>query len=98
MHEFPILEVGGLNIDIAAFVAIIVSGLIVFIVAKLAVRGLSVDKPSKLQNFMEWAVEFVHNTVASAMPLKQAKYFITLGLTLIMFIFVANLLGLPFGI
>ncbi len=98
MHEFPILKVGGLNIDIAAFIAIIVSALIVFILARLAVRNLSIDKPSKLQNFMEWATEFVHNLVASTMPLKQARLFVSLGLTLIMFIFVSNLLGLPFGI
>jgi F-type H+-transporting ATPase subunit a len=98
MHDFPILEVGGLRIDIASFLAIIVSALVVFIVARLAVRNLSIDKPSKLQNFMEWAVEFVHNTISSVMPLKKAKMFISLGLTLIMFIFVANLLGLPFGI
>ncbi len=98
MHEFPILKAGGLEIDIAAFIAIIISALIVFILARLAVRNLSVDKPSKLQNFLEWAAEFVHNIVASGMPLKQARIFISLGLTLIMFIFVGNLLGLPFGI
>lgn len=98
MHEFPILKAGGLEIDIAAFITIIISALIVFILARLAVRNLSVDKPSKLQNFLEWATEFVHNIVASAMPLKQARLFVSLGLTLIMFIFVSNLLGLPFGI
>src|SRR5690606_1649318 len=53
---------------------------------------------SKLQNFMEWVVEFVHSTIASTMPLKQAATYISLGLTLILFIFIGNLLGLPFGV
>lgn len=98
MHEFPILELGSLKIDLASFLAIVVTFLVVFILARLAVRNLSVDNPSKLQNFMEWVVEFVHNLVASTMPLKHARAYISLGITLIMFIFIANLLGLPFGI
>ncbi|PYI51129.1 F0F1 ATP synthase subunit A [Paenibacillus flagellatus] len=98
MHEFPIWKVGGLNIDLSTFLAITVTFIIVFVLARLSVRNLSVDNPSKMQNFMEWVIEFVHNLVASTMPLKMAKSFISLGITLIMFIFVANLLGLPFGI
>src|SRR5690606_32139870 len=62
------------------------------------VRNLSVENPSKLQNFMEWVVEFVHNLVASAMDIRKGRIYISLGLTLILFIFVANVLGLPFAI
>lgn len=98
MHAFPVLHIGGLDIDVAAFLSIIVTFVIVFVLARLAVRNLSVENPSKLQNFMEWTVEFVHNTIASTMPLSRVKSYISLGLTLIMFIFVANLLGLPFYI
>lgn len=98
MHIFPVIEVAGLRIDLSTFIAIIVSAVIVFVIARLAVRNLSVTNPSKMQNFMEWAIEFVHNTIASTMPLKRAKAFLSLGLTLIMFIFVSNLLGLPFGV
>ncbi|MDF2925849.1 MAG: F0F1-type synthase, alpha subunit [Paenibacillaceae bacterium] len=97
MHDSPILHVGGLNIDLSIFLPIIVTFLITFILARLAVRNLSIDKPSKLQNFMEWVVDFVHNLVASAMPLSKAKPFVGLGMTLIMFIFIANILGLPFA-
>lgn len=98
MHAFPSLQFGGLYIDISTVIAIVVSAVITFVLARLAVRNLSVDKPSKLQNFLEWVAEFIHNTVASTMPLKKAKAFISLGMTLIMFIFISNLLGLPFGI
>lgn len=98
MHHFPVLNLGGLNIDISTFLSIIVSCVIVFILARLAVRNLSVTNPSKIQNFMEWVIEFVHGIIASTMPLNRVKPFVSLGLTLIMFIFVSNLLGLPFGI
>ncbi|WP_080832611.1 F0F1 ATP synthase subunit A [Cohnella massiliensis] len=98
MHEFPVLKVAGLNIDLSTVIALFVSGLITFVLARLAVRNLSVEHPSKLQNFMEWVVEFIHNTIASTMPLNRVKQFVALGMTLIMFIFISNLLGLPFGI
>lgn len=98
MHIFPVIEVAGFHIDLSTWIAVIVSCLIVFIIARVAVSNLSVHNPSKMQNFMEWVIEFVHDTVASTMPLSKAKHFINLGITLIMFIFISNLLGLPFGI
>ncbi|QAY68571.1 F0F1 ATP synthase subunit A [Paenibacillus protaetiae] len=98
MHEFPVWQVGGLQIDISTFVAITISAIVTFIIARLAVRNLSVDKPSKLQNFMEWAVEFVQNQISSTMPIHRVKPYLSLGMTLILFILVSNLLGLPFGI
>jgi F-type H+-transporting ATPase subunit a len=98
MHESPIIVVGGLNIDLSIVIMLLVSGIITFVIARLGVRNLSVDRPGKMQNFMEWLVEFVRNTIASAMPMKYGKSFVSLGMTLIMFIFVSNLLGLPFAI
>ncbi|MDQ8734092.1 F0F1 ATP synthase subunit A [Paenibacillus sp. LHD-38] len=98
MHEFPIWQLGPLQIDISSFIAITVSVIVTFLIAKLAVRNLSVDNPSKFQNFLEWVVDFVHNFISSTMPLNRVKPFLSLGMTLIMFIFISNLLGLPFGI
>ncbi|GIP40936.1 ATP synthase subunit a [Paenibacillus sp. J31TS4] len=98
MHEYPIWEVGPFNIDLSTFLGIIVSFVVVFVLARLAVRNLSVDNPSRMQNFMEWVIEFVQNLVASTMDLKKGRPYIALGITLIMFILVSNLLGLPFAI
>lgn len=97
MHDSPIINVGGLNIDLSAVLMLTVTCVIVFILARLAVRNLSVENPSKLQNFMEWVVEFVQGIVASAMDIRKGRPYISLGLTLMLFIFVANLLGLPFA-
>jgi F-type H+-transporting ATPase subunit a len=98
MHDSPIINIGGFNIDLSAVIMLTVTCVIAFVLARLAVRNLSVENPGKLQNFMEWLVEFVQNIVASAMDLRKGKVFISLGLTLMLFIFVANLLGLPFSI
>lgn len=95
MHNAPVIEIGGLHLDLSIIFVILLTCIIVFTLARLSVRNLSVDKPSKLQNFMEWVVEFVHNTIASTMPLKHVKAYVSLGMTLILFIFVANILGLP---
>ncbi|WP_172196353.1 F0F1 ATP synthase subunit A [Saccharibacillus qingshengii] len=98
MHEAPIIELGGIPFDLSIITMLIVSCLVVFLIAKLATRNLSIENPGKLQNFMEWVIEFVQNQIAGTMDLKKGKQFITLGVTLIMFIFVSNMLGLPFGI
>jgi F-type H+-transporting ATPase subunit a len=98
MHVFPVIPLGPFNIDLSTLIALVVSVIVTFLIAKLAVRNLSVDNPSKMQNFMEWVVEFVHSFIASTMPLNRVKPFLSLGLTLIMFIFISNVLGLPFGI
>jgi F-type H+-transporting ATPase subunit a len=98
MHELPVLEIGGFHIDLSTWIMIIVSSVIVFVIARLSVRKLSVDNPGKLQNMMEWVVEFVKGIIASAMDWKHGKPYINLALTLILFIFVSNLLGLPFAI
>lgn len=96
MHLFPIFELGGMRFDLSAILAIVVTMIVILVIAKLSVRNLSVENPGKMQNFMEWIIEFVHSTIASTMPIQKAQKFISLGLTLILFIFVANMLGLPF--
>ncbi|MGO4530708.1 F0F1 ATP synthase subunit A [Paenibacillus amylolyticus] len=96
MHEAPIIMLGGFRLDLSVVLMLVVTGALVFIFAVLATRRLSVENPGKLQNFMEWAVEFVRNLISSTMDMKKGKHFISLALSMIMFIFVGNMLGLPF--
>jgi len=98
MHLFPKIEVGGFILDLSAILMLTVTVVIVFALARLCTRNLSVENPSKLQNFMEWVVEFTQGIVASAMDFKKGKSYVGLALTLILFIFIANILGLPFAI
>lgn len=102
MHLSPIIELDlfgfPFHLDLSAVLMLFVTCAIVFILARMAVRNLSVTNPGKLQNFMEWVVDFVRNIIGSVMDSKQGQRYTSLGLTLIMFIFVGNLLGLPFAV
>jgi F-type H+-transporting ATPase subunit a len=97
-HLAPIVHIGGIKFDLAAILMIIVTSALVMILASLSVRRLSVERPGKLQNFMEWVVDLVSSIVGMATDFKKGKVYIGLGLTLITYIFVGNILGLPFGI
>lgn len=98
MYELPIVNWLGVDWDLSAVITITVTCLIVLLIAIAGTRNLSVHNPGKMQNFLEWLVEFVHNIIAGTMDMKKGKAFIMLGITLIMFIFVGNMLGLPFYI
>jgi F-type H+-transporting ATPase subunit a len=98
MHELPIYTLFGVKFDLSSIIMITVTVAIVLLLAILATRKLSLTNPSKLQNLMEWVVEFIHGLISSTMDMKKGQKFVMLGITLIMFIFVANMLGLPFAI
>ena len=98
-HLTPYITVAGIKFDLSMILMILVSSVITFILARLAVHKASVTNPTKLQNFIEWVIEFVMNMIGSTMDYtKKGRIYLTLGLTLIIYIFVGNLLGLPFSI
>lgn len=76
---------------------LIVTAVVVFLIAFISTRNLKL-KPTGMQNFMEWIMDFVKGIIKSNMDWKTGGQFHVLGITLIMFIAVANLLGLPFSI
>lgn len=74
-----------------------ITAVIVLIIAILATRSLSLY-PTGAQNFIEWVMDFVKNIINSTMDWKTGGRFLTLGMTLLMYVFVANMIGLPFAI
>lgn len=92
------LHVGSLPItfNLATVLTLLVSATIVFIIAFISTRNLQL-KPTGMQNFMEWVMDFVKGIIKSNMDWKTGGRFHVLGITLIMFIAVANMLGLPFS-
>ncbi|WP_243387085.1 F0F1 ATP synthase subunit A [Bacillus kexueae] len=96
-HEAPIVDFLGLQFNLANILMITITSVIVFIIAVLATRTLSMN-PTGMQNFMEWVLDFVRNIISSTMDWKTGGRFLTLGVTLLMYIFVANMLGLPFAV
>lgn len=95
-HGAPIVDILGIPFNLSNVLMITVSSLIVFIIAVLCSRKLQM-KPKGAQNFLEWVVDFVKGIINSNMDWKTGGRFHLLGLTLIMYVFVANMLGLPFA-
>jgi F-type H+-transporting ATPase subunit a len=87
----------GLYFNLANVMMITVASAIVFIIALLSTRRIAM-KPSGMQNFMEWVLDFVKGVINSTMDWKEGGRFHILGLTLLMYIFVSNMLGLPFSV
>lgn len=76
---------------------ITVASAIVFLIAVLSTRTLAM-KPTGLQNFFEWIMDFVKGIINSTMDWNTGGRFHILGITIMMYIFVANMLGLPFSV
>ena len=96
-HGAPTVELMGLTFNLGNVLMITVASVIVFLIAVLSTRKLAV-KPTGMQNFMEWVVDFVRNIINSNMDWNTGGRFLVLGVTLIMYIFVSNMLGLPFSV
>lgn len=95
-HENPIVHdifgIPGADLNLSnVFMTFIVS-LIVFVFCVWGSRKLQM-KPKGMQNFMEWAVEFVRGIIKDNMDWKTGKVFLPLGLTLIFYILISNLVG-----
>ncbi|NHC38511.1 F0F1 ATP synthase subunit A [Bacillus sp. MM2020_1] len=96
-HGIPQFEFMGLWFNGANMLMITVASLIVFLIAVLSTRKLAM-KPTGMQNFFEWVMDFVKGIINSTMDWKDGGRFHILGITLIMYVFVSNMLGLPFAI
>ncbi|WP_260286888.1 F0F1 ATP synthase subunit A [Peribacillus aracenensis] len=98
-HEAPIREFmnTGIHFNLANVLMMTIASLIVFIIAVAATRKLAM-KPTGIQNFIEWVMDFVKNIINSNMDWRTGGQFLMLGMTLILYVFVSNMLGLPFSI
>lgn len=100
-HHAPVIHelfgISWLSVNLSNVVMITVTAVIVFLLATMATRSLQM-RPTGMQNFMEWVLDFVKGIINSTMDWKTGGRFLTLGTTVLMFIFVANMLGLPFSI
>ena len=96
-HEAPLLEVGFLTFNLSTVMMLLVAAIIVFLIAFISTRSLKL-KQTGMQNFMECIMDFFKNIIKSNMDWKTGGRFHILGITLIMFIAISNLLGLPFSI
>ncbi|OIJ11748.1 F0F1 ATP synthase subunit A [Anaerobacillus alkalilacustris] len=94
----PIREIyPGVFVNLSSILMTTVTAIIVFLVCFFMSRRIQM-KPTGAQNALEWLVDFVKNIINNNMDWKVGKNFVILGLTVLLYVFVANMLGVPFEI
>lgn len=96
-HHAPIWILWGLKFDMGVVIPVTVTCIIVFVIAFIGTRKLAM-RPTGMQNFMEWILDFVKGTISSTLDWQTGQNFHVLGTTILLFVFVANMVGLPFAI
>jgi F-type H+-transporting ATPase subunit a len=96
-HKFYMFKFLGLTFNLSNIIMILVTMAIVLLIVTLGTRKLAM-KPTGMQNLLEWVLDLVKGIIGTAMDWKTGKAFWSLGATLILFLFVANMLGLFFSI
>lgn len=87
-----------LTFDLSIILTTTIAAFIVFLIAYLFTRNLTLSTPRKWQNIMEWILEFVKNIMTDSIGISNNLFILSTGVSLLMYLFVANLLGVPFSI
>ncbi|MDB4868780.1 MAG: synthase subunit [Cohnella sp.] len=93
-HLVPRVTIFGMVFDLAAILTMAIVSLIVFFLIYFATRNMTSRTPQGLQNFLEWVIDFVRGIAGQLMESKVAERYVGLGLTLFLYIFISNQIGL----
>lgn len=96
MPNFPVLFSNTMiPTNLVVVGTIVLTGLIMLILMRVAVARLDVRRPKGVQNFIEWAIDFTVGTARDVMPTETAVQFVLpLAFFTILFLFIANWFGL----
>jgi len=98
LHSRPMVEFFHLTFDLSIILTTTVTALIVFFLVFFATRNLHPYEPTKLQNALEWLIEFVRKIATNIIGKVNNTFLVSLGVCLILYIFVANMIGVPFAV
>lgn len=96
MAETKFIEIFGLTFSFNTLIATAGTLIVVLLVSILLTRNLSVDNPGKPQLVLESLVGFIKGIVKDNLGKASEPIYVWIMMTLFLFVFVANLLGLPF--
>lgn len=83
------------KVNLTTIGMMVFAGLVVVVFLRLAMRNFDVRKPTRLQNFVEWAIEFTASMARDTMPSENlVRWILPLSFTMLIFLFVSNWLGL----
>lgn len=101
MYRDPTFHLFGLEfleISITLIITVTITAALTFLLAYSGARRAQAGKPTGMQNFMEWIIEFIRSLVGDNKPSPRTNTIVMIGLTFIMFIFIGNFLSVPFKI
>lgn len=84
-----------LGINLSNIIMVTAVCAIVFFVCFFMSRKIEMY-PTGAQNALEWLLQFVRNIISSTMDWERGKNFIFLGTTILLYVFVSNMAGVPF--
>lgn len=94
MHEIITWQLGNGTVHARTLVMTWIVMAIVVVFVLMGVRNLTSGKPGKLQNVLEWAIDFVKGLISDNMDYKKGAPLLSYLVTLITFILFSNLFGL----
>jgi F-type H+-transporting ATPase subunit a len=99
MHSTrPLVQLFGLTFDYSIILTSTFAAGAVLLVVYICTRNITAEKPGKLQNLIEWVVEFIQNIMMNSLGNKNNIFILSGGVGLILYLVVANILGVPFSI
>jgi F-type H+-transporting ATPase subunit a len=92
-HFPPSITIAGLVFDMSTVIMSVLTALLVLLIVWISTRNMSAGVPQGWQNFFEWVIDFIRGIAGQFMDAKTSTKFITLALTLFLYIFIGNQLG-----
>ncbi|MFA6807446.1 MAG: F0F1 ATP synthase subunit A [Eubacteriales bacterium] len=94
MHDIIVWQVGNGTVHAKTLVMTWVVIALLLVVVFSGVRNLTSGKPGKLQNLLEWVIDFIKGLISDNMDYKKGAPLLGYLVTLIMFVFFSNMIGL----
>lgn len=94
VHETVLWHLGDMTFHGKTLIMTWISMAAVLIFCMLGVRNLTSGKPGKMQNVLEWIVDFVRGIINDNMDYEKGRPLLSYLVTLFMFVFFSNMLGL----
>lgn len=92
-HYSPTFKALGMTFDIPVMLMSVLASVLVLIVVKVCTSNMTAGVPRGKQNFFEWVIDFVRGIAGQFMDAKTGSKFVTLAITLFLYIFISNQMG-----
>lgn len=99
MHSTrPLVQLFGLTFDLSIILTSTIAAIAVLLIVFVCTRNITEKKPGKLQNMIEWLMEFVQAIMDNSMGSQKNFFILSAGIGLMLYLFIANIMGIPFSI